>query len=202
MQFAEKIGLVYFGYVDQRSDEHRLVRGLTTSPHYRDNHYCVGAFDGYDIALVERSGTLKHPGQVAELQDWLIATIDLRTTADLPHIFIGRRSHSQAFYSQLFTKFTYMMPLPLTEADGYDVQFLLTYVLYAKLTEAAEVSRLFDTTLTKAIADHFHGLTIEVSDGCVYVYAENQRPSGALLDRMVRYGVWLAQTIDAKMMNK
>ncbi|HMH69872.1 MAG TPA: hypothetical protein VK502_00580, partial [Candidatus Saccharimonadales bacterium] len=36
MQFADKIGFVYFGYVNQRSDDHRLVRGLTVSSNHRD----------------------------------------------------------------------------------------------------------------------------------------------------------------------
>src|ERR1044072_5775592 len=77
MQFAEKIGLVYFGYVNQRSDEHRLVRGLTVSAGHRDSNYCVGSFQGYDIALVERIDTIRFPGKSSKTHNWIIMTFDL-----------------------------------------------------------------------------------------------------------------------------
>lgn len=38
-KFAHKIGLVYFGVVDQHQDDHEVIRGLTVSTTHRDDHY-------------------------------------------------------------------------------------------------------------------------------------------------------------------
>lgn len=202
IRFAEKIGMVYFGSVDHADDDHRVVRGLTTSPHYRDTHYTIGTYDGYDVAFVERGGVIKLPGGGKETQQWLVMAVDLHTSRDLPHVFIGKQSHSQAFYLQFLTKFTYMSPLALTTQDGYDEKFLHYYRVYGRVVDAGAVTRLFDPALTKAIIEHFHELTIEVSDGTVYLYAENRVPTEPLLETMLRYGVWLAQVIDTKVTNQ
>lgn len=199
IQFAEKVGLVYFGYVDQRHDEHRLVRGLTVSSKHRDNHYCVGSFDNYDVSLVERTDTIHFPGKQPKTQDWIIMTFDLHRQVDLPHVFVGLHTHGEAFYAQFFTKFPAMTVLPISASEGYDAHFLQRYGVYARQTQVLSAVRLFNPTVATAIIDHFNGFAIEISDNCLYVYAEHQRPSAALLERMLRYGVWLARTIDDEM---
>lgn len=198
MRFAEKVGLVYFGTVDHEDDEQRIVRGLTTSPHYRDTHYTIGTYDGYDVAFVERSGAVKVPHGKLERQQWLVMEVDLRTQADLPHVFLGKQSHTQAFYLQFMTKFSYMTRIPIGAPEGYDEKFLRHYTLYGRIVDQLEVTSLFDPALAKAIVDHFHELAVEVSDGCLYLYAENSIPTESVLESMLRYGVWLAQTIDAR----
>lgn len=55
--FADKLGFVYFGFVDQRDDEHQLIRGLTLSTTHRDDNYCVGTYHSYDIAFCEQVGS-------------------------------------------------------------------------------------------------------------------------------------------------
>lgn len=202
MRFAEKIGLVYFGAVDHNDDEQRIIRGLTTSPYYRDAHYTIGTYDGYDVAFVERSGAVKVPKGKPEPQQWLVMEVDLRTRADLPHVFLGKQSHTQAFYLQFLTKFSYMTRIPLGVAEGYDEKFLYYYTIYGRIVDAPAIAALFDPGLTKAIVDHFQELTVEVSEGCLYLYAENRVPTEPLLEAMLRYGVWLAQVIDAKTESK
>jgi hypothetical protein len=199
MKFADKMGLVYFGSTQRDDEDYRLVRGLTTSPHTLDAHYCIGTYEDYDIVFVERSAVNKAHQATAEAQHWLIMTFDLHTKADIPHIFIGRREHSAAFYSQIFTKFTYMSPLGLTTMDGYDAQFLDMYSTYCRVTDAAETSQLFDPALTKIIGERFNGLTIEIYDSTLYIYGENEAPTAHVLDTMLRYGTWLAQTIDIRL---
>lgn len=199
MQFAEKVGFVYFGYVDQRSDEHRLIRGLTVSSNHRDTNYCIGTYEGYDIALVERVDTIKFPGKPTKRHDWIIMTFDLRTSYDIPHIFLGLHTHSDTFYAHLFTKFSHLAQIPLGNTIPYDKGFLSRYVLYASPDQSLTAKQLFDPTLAKTIADHFGSLTVEVVDGTVYVYAEHQRPSQQLLEKMLKYGLWLTRTIDYKL---
>lgn len=198
MKFADKMGLVYFGSTQRDDEEYRLVRGLTTSPHTLDAHYCIGTYEGYDTVFVERSAVNQAHRATTEGQHWLIMTFDLHTKADIPHIFIGRREHSAAFYAQFFTKFTYMSPMALTTVDGYSTPFLDMYTTYCRITDAADTLRLFDPALTKIIGERFNGLTIEIFEGSVYIYGENESPTAHVLDTMLRYGVWLAQTIDVK----
>lgn len=196
VQFADKLGLVYFGYVDQRNDEHRLVRGLTVSATHRDNHYCIGSFEGYDVALVERTDTIRFPGKTPKVQDSIIMSFDLQRLVDLPHVFIGLHTQGDAFYAQLFTKFAHFQPVQLLGADGYDKSFTSKYSMYAKPTQALSASRLFHPEVTKVIAERFGGLTVEISNSTLYLYAEHQRPTLVVLERMLRYGSWLAKTID------
>lgn len=199
MQFAEKTGLVYFGYVDQRSDEHRLVRGLSVSASHRDNHYCIGSFKGYDVTLVERTDTIRFPGKPHAAQDWIIMVFDLHTTYDLPHTFIGLHTHSDTFYAHLFTKFATLAKAPLGTFQEYSAEFVNKYAIYTEPAQLALTEYLFSKEITKTIAEHFGNITIEISDGCLYLYAWHQRPSLTLLTRMLQNGAWLAGALDERM---
>ena len=198
MQFAEKIGLVYFGYVDQRNDEHRLVRGLTVTANHRDDHYCIGDFGGYDIMLVERVDTIRFPGKPARTHDWIIMTFDLHSKTDVPHVFLGLHTHNETFYAHLFTKFSQLSKVPLGSYGSYDPAFTNKYAMYSEPAQLVAAQQLFDHDITKTIADHFGSMTVEITEGCLYLYAEHQRPSIALLEKMVKYGSWLAESIDAR----
>lgn len=195
-RFADKIGLVYFGYVDQRDDEHSLIRGMTVSTKHRDNHYCIGSFEGYDITLVERVDTIHYPGKPSHMHNWVIMTFDLHRSVDLPHIFMGQHSHSETFYAQFFTKFAHFAKIDLDQAGVYSKVFLKHYALYAKADQALSAERLINPTLAQSIAEQFGPLTVEIFEGTVYLYAEHQRPSTALLESMLMRGLWLARSID------
>ncbi len=195
-QFAHKAGLVYFGYVDQRNDEHSLIRGMTVSTKHRDNHYCIGSFGSYDITLVERIDTIHFPGKPTKTHNWIIMAFDLHRSVDLPHVFLGLHTHSDTFYSHFFTKFTHFGKIHVGVSGTYDAEFLKKYTIYAKPEQSLSAERLFNPTMTKTIAHEFGVLTVEVNDGTLYVYSEHQRPTAPLLEKMLSRGIWLAQTID------
>lgn len=195
-QFAERLGFVYFGYVDQRSDEHRLVRGLTMSAKHRDNHYCIGYYEGYDVMLVERTDTIHFPGKPKRGHEWIIMTFDLHTTTDLPHIFLGLHTHSDTFYAHLFTKFSQLIKAPLGTFGAYDQGFIDRYSIYTEPSQTIQAEKLIDPQTAATIGAHFGSLTVEITDGCLYLYAENQRPTQALLEKMLKYGAWLARVVD------
>jgi hypothetical protein len=123
-------------------------------------------------------------------------TFDLHHSVDLPHLFVGAHTHSDAFYLQLFTKYGSFSKVPLEQANAYDQHFLKKYSLFSKAEQALSAERLFHPRIAKQIADNFEKLTIEVSEGTVYLYAENQRPSMPLLDKMLTRGIWLAKCFD------
>ena len=194
-QFAERFGFVYFGYVDQRSDEHRLVRGLTVSAHHRDNHYCIGSYNNYDVTIVERTDTLHFPGKLSKNHTWIIMAFDLRTHMDLPHIFVGLHTHSDTFYSHLFTKFKSLTRVPLG-SNTYARHFQQRYAVYSQPSQFYATTQLITPEVANEIALHFGSLTFEIAENCLYIYTEHQRPTGQLLDTMMKNGAWLAQTID------
>ena len=198
MQFAEKAGLVYFGYVDQHSDEHRLVRGLTVSSSHKDNNYCIGSFKGYDVTVVERTDTLHFPGKPSRSQDWLIMTFDLHTHVDLPHTFIGLHTHSETFYAKLFTKFARLSKAPMGTFMHLSREFSDKYAIFTEPDRLMQAEALFDSEVTKSMAAAFGSLTVEIADGCLYVYAWHQRPSVPFLTRMLQNGLWLASALDER----
>lgn len=194
-RFAEEYGLVYFGYVDQRDDEHRLVRGLTLSPSHRDNHYCIGTSGGYDVVALERSGTIHFPGKPSRRHRWLIMQFDLHATVDVPHLFIGLHTHSETFYAHLFTQFSTLAKAPLGVFSSYDPAFLERYAVYVAPAHALEARQLLTPEIATVITKHFGTLTMELYQGCLYLYAE-QRPTMPLLAAMLQNGVWLAKAFD------
>lgn len=195
-QFANKVGLVYFGYVDQRNDEHSLIRGLTVSTKHRDNHYCIGSYENYDVALVERVDTIHFPGKSPKTHTWIIMTFDLHHAVDLPHIFLGLHSHSEEFYAQLFTKYAHLTKINTAAAPDYDKEFAKQYAVFAKADHALAAEQLLTPVLAKTIAEQFHSLAIEIIDDTLYLYAEHAHPTTHLLDRMLTRGIWLARTLD------
>lgn len=197
VQFAEKMGMVYFGYVNQRDDEHRLIRGATVSTQHTDNHYCIGSSDGYDITLVRRSDVLAHPQKSSKHHSWLIMTFDIHTPVDLPHIFIGLHSRSDVFYSQLLTKFSHLYRVPLGTFGHYDRQFGEKYRLYSAPDQSLSAQRLINPDVATVILQHFGGLDVEIHDGVVYIYSE-QKASPQVLDKMLQCGLWFARMVDER----
>jgi hypothetical protein len=148
--------------------------------------------------LVERVDTIHFPGKPKKTHDWIIMTFDLHAPVDVPHVFMGLHTHSDTFYAQLFTKFSNLMKVPLGTFGAYDPAFVNKYAVYTEPAQSIAAERLFDHEITRTIAAHFGSLTVEIVDGSLYLYAEHQRPSMALLEKMIKYGVWLAQSIDIR----
>ncbi|MEO5948943.1 MAG: hypothetical protein ABIP74_00920 [Candidatus Saccharimonas sp.] len=200
MQFAEKVGLLYFGFVDQRDDEHRLVRGHTVSETHQDNHYCVGSIKGYDVMLVLRNDSIEVPQQdkSEERCHWLIVTVDLHTKNELPHFYIGHHNRDHIFKAS----FEQLNPLLLGSLHQYSHKFMSDYTIYAKAMHAIEVEQTITPQMSEVIAEHFAGASIEIEDNTLFLYVESQRPSEAVLEKIVSNGLWLAESIDTIHSNK
>lgn len=193
--FSEKIGLVYFGYVDQKDDDHRLVRGYTVSATHQDNYYSIGSVRGYDVMLTIRNDVVTVPGKNKQRRcHWLIATIDLHTTADLPYLYIGYKTDIETYRS------AYKMTAPLRFGvlGQYPVEFSQNYTPYGEPGRAIEIEKLVSPDIADVICRDFPKISIELDEKTLYLYMESQRPRESTLDTIVSDGLWLAAALDAK----
>lgn len=195
-KFADRLGFVYFGYVDQHDDEHRLIRGVTVSTSHRDDHYCLGTYHGYDMALCERTDVVSAPDSKDEYQTWLIATADLHRSDDVPHIFIGTEGLSAGFYRLMQTKFPHLHRVYFGGVAPYDARFAEHFSFYASPSHTIAAEKLFGGELNTMLVEHFAGFSFEVHESTLYIYAYDCRPTSALLAQMLQCAAWLANEID------
>lgn len=193
-RFTDESGLVYFGHVSQRDDEHHIVRGFTVSLQHTDDHYCIGTYDDYDVIFVERRDVLRG----GKPHSWHIIEIDLLHARDVPHIFISSASRLPGFHELLETKYPMMLPHTLQHRNEYPAQFTDNFALHTVPANSTEAESLFSPEITQVLAKHCKGLAIEVIGDNLYVYSERPVPSAKLLQTMLTNGVWLARELDKK----
>lgn len=195
-KFSEKYGLKYKGYVNQHTDQDSVIRGFSVSASHEDNHYTFGVINNRNVALVDRVDAIwKDDGQTIK-HNWLIMSFRLKTSRDVPHIFIQANNHESDAYHTFFTSFSAMGIVELGTLENYDHEFTSRFKVYAKSTHHIEVQKLLPNKITRVIAAHFWPLSVEVCDGYVYLYADNKQVTQNLLDSMVKCGVWLADHLD------
>jgi hypothetical protein len=193
-QFAHKFGLVYFGYVNQREDEHELIRGITVSATHIDNHFCVGDYKGHDISVVERHNTLVYPDKTPVRYHWVIMQFDLKRDG-LPHVFIDGNHHDEAFYMTLFMKFANMSNATTLFMHASPL-FARTFQVFAPADKFDEVEVMLSGDVAAMVAHHFKQFDYEIDGDRVLIYAENPVITARLLHEMMRVGQWLASELD------
>ncbi len=194
-RFADQMGMVYFGSVHAGDDDHRLIRGHTVSHSHIDNHYCVGSVHGYDIAVVLRNDVVLTAREQREQRcNWLIMTIDLHTSTDLPHLYVGHRNRDAAFQAS----FEQLVPLYIGALGRYPRAFLDNYTVYGHATHTIAIEQTITPQIAEVIMSHFDHASIEIEDDTVYLYVENARPTSADLEKLLSNGLWLACQIDEK----
>lgn len=190
-RFADKIGFVYFGYVDQKSDEHKLVRGHTLSASHRDDHYAVGTLKGYDVVLVSRSD--RPPRHPKGHYQTLIIMLDLHSHDDMPPLYVGHIGREETFHSTYHR----MHRINLVDYQRYPEAFLQEYVVYSAPDRARDASMIVGPHVAEVIAKHFSKASIEIAHNTLYVYIESQHPDEVLLEKMLSNCLWLGEVIDA-----
>ena len=193
-QFARKMDLVYFGYVNQRQDAHELIRGITVAATHTDTHFCVGHYEGYDISLVERRNTIAYPQQPAQQYHWLILQIDLRQQ-HLPHVFIDANHHDQLFYETLFMRFANFANAAVLFAQR-DAAFARSFRIFAPADKFDDVDELFAPNITAGLAERFRQFDYEIDADRLFVYANSPATTTRLLQDMLAAGTWFAQRLD------
>ncbi len=190
---ASRLGFVYFGYVNQRDDEHKLVRGHTVSATHIDNHYCIGTMSGYDATIVTRNDVIVTRKGKEQRVHWLIVTFDLHTRYSVPHLYIGHRSREDAFGAS----YQSLRQLMVGALGQYPPKFVDQYTIYASPSRALDVEQIITPQCAAVITGRFRDASVEVEDNIVYLYIESQRPNETLIEKMLENGLWLAQVIDA-----
>lgn len=191
--FAEKVGMVYFGTVDARDDDYRLVRGHTVSATHMDDNYSVGTLRGYDAMVVLRNDVIKTRSKREQRCHWLICTIDLHTKADLPHVYIGHITREEAFLAA----YERLHPIDIGQYAPYPAQFMSEYRVYGVPSAGMAIEQMITPESAMVIATHFQNASIEIKQGVLYLYIESKYPTEVLLEKMLSNALWLAESIDA-----
>jgi hypothetical protein len=195
--FISKIGLVYFGTVDQHEDEHEVIRGLTVSTTHRDTHYAVGSFDGYDVSLVDRFDVSYDSNHHATEHSWVIIQVNLQDVT-LPHLFFKPLGHSPAAYNRFFTAYNTLHVINDVFNDTHSGEFHSRYELYGLATHVAALEDTLTPFVTQTIAARFWPHAIEIFEGKLYVYITEHRLNEAVLGSTLESTTWLASVLDKK----
>lgn len=195
--FAEAYDLVYFGHVSAQDDEHRLVRGVTTSAKHRDSHYCVGTIHGHDVILLEREDELKlATDSSAHTYRWIILQIDLHGSHDLSHVFIDGKHHNDTFYRTLFAKFARLLKVDHGLLSHYDKLFTERFTVYTPPDNTDRFPTLLSDEAAATLAHHFGHFDFEWSQDQVMIYSTGRNASRHLLDHMLKGGIYLARELE------
>ena len=195
-KFTDKVGLIYFGFVNQNSDNHKIIRGFTASSSHKDNHYSVGSVNGYDVMLVDRSNKIYLSDGSKMVFNWLIMSFNLHTKKRVPHFFISSNNHDMKPYSALFSSFPNMLLVNFGSFENYSQEFTSRFSVYARPSRSVEVERLFPEKVTRVMSVHFWPLSIEQHNNILYVYAVNQKIDMILMNTMIETGLWMCSHLD------
>lgn len=193
--FAKKVGLVYFGSVDQHHDDHVLIRGLTVSTTHQDTHYVVGSFNGYDISLVDRFDVISDASHKPSEHSWLILQVTLTNTS-LPHIFLKPKGHSPEAYNKFFSAFHSLSMVNELFSSSHSVEFHDRYDIYSLASRAVELETMFTSAVTSTVAARFWPHAIEIFEGNLYLYITEHRLQETMLGATLEAATWLASVLD------
>lgn len=200
-KFADKIGMVYFGYVNQHNDEHKVINGFTASSTHHDDHYCIGSVGGCSVSLVERSdGVWQKDGSI-NIQNWLIMAFDLSANRDVVQFFLQAKNHNEERFENIFLLNTNLKEVELGVFEEYSQEFTNRFEFYAKVSDSIELQRLFPANTARVIGAHFWPLSVEQKNNVLYLYADAKSLSESLLETMLENGLWLTGHIDNRIEN-
>jgi hypothetical protein len=192
-QFASKLGLVYFGLVDQHVDEHDVIRGVTASTSHRDEHYAVGSYDGYGISVVDRSDIVGPSPNQTE-QHWVILQIKLDQPT--PKLFIKPMNHDSGEYDRLLDVNVDYKPLNEFFETRFSEEFLSRFVVYGAPGKIGEIEALLTPEFAQELAAHIWPQAIELSDQTLYAYISSKEPTDTEINTALVAALWLAHRLD------
>ena len=196
-RFDKKNNLMYFGAVNQHTDEN-IIRGFTVSATHQDNHFSVGTVNDYNVSIVDRSDALINDDGSVSFNNLIIAAIDLKTSQDLPHIFIAANNQNSNAYRSLFETNPILEKINLGTFEVYNEDFTSRFTMYSPLADAIQVEKLFPAVTARVIGTHLWPYSVEITKGVLYVYCSTERVTTNDLTGMLNIGLWLARHVDLK----
>jgi len=196
MRFAGRVGLIYFGVVNQHSDEHTIIRGLTVSPTHRDNHFCVGTVNGYDVSMVDRVDIKLAPDGSTISDNWLVFAIELRSKTSVPHFLIDAKNSDTHLQHLLSSTYPNMKEVDLEAFEPYDAEFVSRFSVFTLPAMTQEIHDIIMAKTAKVLGAHFWPLSIEQNKNILYIYSTQEKITPSLLSSMLENGLWLAAQID------
>ena len=184
-QFGDKLGFIYFGAVDQHTDDHHIVRGFSVSPTHKDNSYMVGNYDNFDVMFVDRTD---------KKDRWFICDIELKDDV-APHFFLVPTLQKDTHYSKIFTALHQLEAMPVSD---HTLEFHSRYQLYCSPTHMSEMEDILPPEVTRTVAAHFWPLAVEVWDGSLYLYSAEKTLTQHDLETIIKNGTWLAQVLTSE----
>jgi len=192
--FANKIGFVHFGLVNQHDDDYDAIRGFTASLTHLDTDYIVGTYEGYNFRLVDRFDSYKH-GAHSHEQLWCIIEIDLHHSK-VPHVFLTPTGREAGEYDKLFTVQPYLQPLNTMLLQNHSSELHGRYQILARTTHTGDVEQLFNSAIVAGIASRFWPHGVEFNNGKLYLYITQHRLTKTVLETSLASGLWLAEMLD------
>jgi hypothetical protein len=195
-RFASKNRMIYFGAVDQKKDDHKLIRGATSSSTHFDNHFAVGTVDDYDVSLVDRSDVCLDINKKSSFNEWFIVCLEMKNGAEVPHIFIGANNHEAESYEKLFISESTFSRVKLGTFENYPEDFISRFFVYCPARDIIETQKLFPASSSRVLGAHLWPHSVEIKDGYVYIYAKNDKITQNTLTNMLNIGLWIARHLD------
>lgn len=189
-KFEQKIGLVYFGTVDQHDDDHEAIRGFTASLDHQDTAYAVGTYEGYGIRIVQRSDSIKDHAGTVRMQHWIIFEISV-ALPNAPHVCFIPTGHQTTSFTPLFAAQPHLQPLN-SLLSNRSPEFHGRYQIVARATHMHAIEEIFDSPLIVGIGARFWPKALELHNQKLYVYLQEKQCTAPQLESTLQSALWLA----------
>lgn len=171
----ESHNFVWFGDVDQHSDEHDVILGLTSSVTHRDSHFAIGSHNGRDIRFVRRQ----------EGSDtWYILAMSINSQAPA---FVISYAHDGGLHTHTRTHF---MPL-----NDYTPEFSSRYRIEAVSSDFHILEESYlSVAVVRELAVHLWPLQVQFDGHTLYLYSSQFDEH--TLQGMIRSAAWIADALE------
>jgi len=193
-QIANEYDLVYFGHVDPKVDsDYKMVKGLTASPHIRDENYTTGNVYDYEVAFLQRSKQVRMLAGHKQLRRWTILEVQLKK-ARLPHFLVDGRRRTEE-YGALLASTQRWREIGWQHVSAHS-EFPRVFATYARPLDVEIITKILTEEVQVMLATHFSGFDYEFEGDKLLIYATDATVDLQLLDHMLRVGLWLARYLD------
>lgn len=194
-KFAQKIGLVYFGSIDQHDDDIDAIHGFTASLSHRDTQYSVGTYSETNVRLVNRFDMIRVAKSHRRQQLWTIIEIELEPSR-LPHMFLIPTGASDGEYGRIYSLHSQMQPLNSMIWQRNSPAIYGKFQIVASPSRAHYLEHVFTSSVMIDIVHRFWPHAIEIERNKLLVYIIDKKMTMATLESSLVSAMWLAKILN------